>query len=336
MRYLIIGGAGFIGSNYSKFLLENGHDVTIFDNLSRLTARKNIEYLISNFDHLKFIYGDIRSDIYSLQRCIENSDVIVNLAAQVAVTTSIVDPRSDFEINLLGTFNLLELIRKFNPTIKFIFASTNKVYGNLEALNIIETEHSYKFRDSIVGINEHFPLDFYSPYGCSKGAADQYVIDYSRCYGLNTTVVRQSCIFGRMQYGVEDQGWVAWFTIAAMRKQLITIYGNGKQVRDILFCDDLINLYEKIVSNSSKSKGQIYNAGGGIKNSISLLNLIEILEKKLNRKIDTNFSDTRLGDQKIFISDNSKSTIELGWKPQTNFNQGLDFMISWLKENNIT
>jgi CDP-paratose 2-epimerase len=335
MQILIFGGAGFIGSNYSEFLLQKNHYVTIFDNLSRLTSRRNIEYLTSNYTSLNFVHGDIRSDIHSMQKHIEQSDVVINLAAQVAVTTSLIDPKTDFEINILGTFNILELIRKVNPGVKFIFASTNKVYGALASIEKIETDTAYKFKENLNGISESQQLDFYSPYGCSKGAADQYVNDYSRCYGLNTTVVRQSCIYGKMQYGIEDQGWVAWFTIAAMSNKPITIFGNGKQVRDILYCEDLIGLYEKIIANPKVSKGQVYNAGGGLSNSISLLEFIQVLEAKLNKKIPHAFDNLRLGDQPIFISENKKAKTELNWEPITNISNGLDRMIKWLQANKI-
>jgi CDP-paratose 2-epimerase len=333
MRYLIFGGAGFIGSNYSEFLLKENYEITIIDNLSRLTSRKNIEYLTSKYSNLNFIYGDIRSDFQTIRDYVERSDVVINLAAQVAVTTSLKDPRTDFDINILGTFNILESIRMFNPNVKFIFASTNKVYGDLGLLKKVETDQSYHFDPHIKGISEAQPLELYSPYGCSKGAADQYVLDYSRSYGLNTTVVRQSCIYGKMQYGIEDQGWVAWFTIASMQNKPLTIYGNGKQVRDILYCDDLINLYQRIIENSDISKGQAYNAGGGVENSISLLELIDVLKIKLKKPISYKFDKTRIGDQPIFISDNSKAQAELNWKPNKNISQGLDSMIEWLTEN---
>jgi len=317
VNILITGGLGFIGINTALKFCRTENNVVLFDNLSKPGSIKN--YKFAKLLGAKIIIGDIRNynDIYN---ACKNFDVIFHFAAQTAVTLSVSNPATDFETNAVGTFYLLEAVRKANPSVKIIYSSTNKVYGDLSNKQILEYDRRYNFSDSF-GIDENEPVDFYSPYGCSKGAADQYVHDYFRTYGMDTTVVRQSCIYGEHQDGTEDQGWVAWFTKAFLKNIPITIYGNGKQVRDILYVGDLVNFYEILVY--SKIYGEIYNIGGGFSNSISLIELIDILRTKTNKFPVINYSEERIGDQKIFISDNTKAQ-KLGWEPVVNIKNGID------------
>ena len=333
MAELIIGGAGFIGSNLADRLLRQGKEVVVLDNFSRKGTRNNYEWLRKNHPNVVLVEADIRNDFEALKGAVKEAENIYHLAAQVAVTTSVVNPREDFEINALGTFNVLEAVRQANPGAFVLFSSTNKVYGALEQEPVVMKGKRYEFKRLKKGVSEKMNLDFHSPYGCSKGAADQYVRDYSRIYGLKTAVLRQSCIYGPRQFGVEDQGWVAWFTIATILGRPITIYGNGKQVRDLLHSDDLIDAFTAVVKNKKKSSGKVYNVGGGNKNSISLLEFLEILEKGLGRKIPRKFDAIRPGDQPIYISDNSLIKKELGWEPKINAKKGLKQLIGWVKEN---
>lgn len=331
MNILITGGLGFIGFHAAKLLANNGHNIYIIDNLSRKGNIHNYNTLLS-YKNIHLIIKDIKNyfdleDIFQAYKF----DAVIHLAAQVAVTTSVSNPRADFDINCLGTFNLLECCRLYSPSCSFIYASTNKVYGDFD-INIDENITRYDAHN-FNGISENNALDFHSPYGCSKGCGDQYVIDYHRIYGLNTVCLRQSCIYGANQFGIEDQGWVSWFGIAATFNKPITIYGNGKQVRDILYIDDLINLYNIIISDINRYAGKAYNIGGGINNTISLLELIEALSAKLNKQINYSFDKWRPGDQKIYISDISRITQESLWKPETNFSLGLDQMLSWIQNH---
>lgn len=335
-KILITGGAGFIGSNIAKYYLDKKAKVIIIDNLSRKGSDLNLKWLKTQ-GNFEFIKLDIRNykALENLFKKLKNIDVVFHQAAQVAVTTSVKNPREDLEINVLGTFNVLEALRHYLPKSILIYASTNKVYGALEDLKVVEKKTRYEFKDKKFkkGISEDYPLDFHSPYGCSKGAADQYVRDYARIYGLKTIVFRQSCIYGERQFGVEDQGWVAWFIIAALLNKKLTVYGNGKQVRDLLYIDDLINAYDLAIKNTKKTSGQIYNMGGGYKNTLSLLELIEILEKFLGRKIKYSFSKPRPGDQKIFIADISKAKKDFEWKPKINVYQGVNKLYNWVLSN---
>ena len=334
LKILITGGAGFIGCNAAKRFMGKGYEVTVLDNLSRKGSENNLEWLRQQGE-FEFIDCDIRD--YAKVRKIfvdRNSiDVVLHLAAQVAVTTSVLNPREDFQTNALGTFNLLEAVRdnKLDPI--FIYASTNKVYGGMTDIKVIEKNGRYEYESLPEGISENRILDFHSPYGCSKGAADQYVRDYSRIYGLRTIVMRQSCIYGYRQFGVEDQGWVAWFTIAASLDKPITIYGDGKQVRDVLFIDDLVDAYEKAIENIKTASGKIYNIGGGPNNKMSLLELISFLERFLNKKIKYSFSDWRPGDQPVFVSNIEKAREELSWKPETDVETGVKKLSDWVKKN---
>ena len=335
MTILITGGAGFIGSNAADYYLKRGFRVVILDNLSRKGGRENVEWLKKKYkNNVIVIKADIRYEDKNLKNIIKRVDIILHLAGQVAVTSSIENPREDFESNALGTFNVLEATRLsgYNPI--FIYSSTNKVYGGLEDLEIIETKNRYKFKDLPFGISETRNLDFYSPYGCSKGAAEQYVRDYARIYGFNTIVFRQSCIYGRRQFGIEDQGWLAWFMIALMLGKKITIYGNGKQVRDLLYIDDLLDAYFMGAKNIEKTRGQIYNIGGGIKNTISIwFELKPVLEKLFKKKITISVSNMRPGDQTIFISDIRKAKNDFGWEPKVGIKEGIEKLYAWIQEN---
>jgi len=333
MNNLITGGAGFIGVNLAAKLLEAGESVTIFDNLSRRGTELNLSWIQKTYPKVTFIQGDLR-EYEKLLKAVTGMDVVFHLAGQVAVTTSVTDPRDDFEINLLGTFNVLEAVRaqKVRPIV--MYSSTNKVYGDLADLEVVETKTRYQFKKHKEGVTEMQPLDFHSPYGCSKGGADQYVRDYSRIYDMPTVVFRQSCIYGPHQFGIEDQGWVAWFAIATKVGKPITVYGNGKQTRDILFVEDLCDAYLMAVKNIKKTAGQIYNIGGGLDNSISVwFEFREILEKTLKTELKPAFSDWRPGDQPIFICDTSKAYTDFKWKPKTSKEKGIKKMIDWIDEN---
>ncbi len=331
---LITGGAGFIGSNAAMRFLRNGWRVILVDDLSRKGAEANLQWLTEAGGDLTFEKGDVR-DFGFVKSLMEryNPSAVIHLAAQVAVTTSVEDPRTDFEINALGTFNILEAVRTSGKRPAFLFASTNKVYGAMDDVKIVEKDGAYSYADLPFGVDEERPLDFHSPYGCSKGAADQYVLDYARIYDLPTVVFRQSCIYGTRQFGVEDQGWVAWFTIAAVLGRQITIYGDGKQVRDVLFIDDLIALYEKAVQNIELVKGEVFNVGGGPSNTLSLLRLIDMLERLLGKKIPISYADWRPGDQKVFVADIRKAGRLLGWKPRVNPEEGVERLLRWVQEN---
>lgn len=341
MNILIFGGAGFIGCNAAYSFLKKGYTVSVFDNLSRIGTRSNLDWLKIH-GSIDFVQGDIRSeeDVDKFIASHPKANAILHLAAQVAVTTSVSDPKSDFQINAWGTLNILEALRKHIHSYKksplLIFASTNKVYGELLDVDIAEREKKYMFSVLKKGIPETFPLDFHSPYGCSKGAADQYVIDYGRIYGLKTTSFRQSCIYGYRQFGVEDQGWVAWFTIASLFQKPITVFGDGKQARDILFIDDLIRCYAQAIENPDKVSGHIYNIGGGPSHTLSLLELLDYLEKMMGRKIEHHFSKWRPGDQKIFVSDIRKIKKDLRWEPKTSIETGLEKLFTWVKSNKDT
>lgn len=332
-RVLITGGAGFIGSNLAAHYLKKGWQVTVFDNLSREGADKNLDWLVrsSKGDNLKVIEKDVR-DFEAVKKAVALADLIYHLAAQVAVTTSISDPREDFEVNALGTFNILEAARKASHKPIVIYSSTNKVYGRLEDIPMKEGEKRYNLRE-IDGITEKQPLDYHTPYDCSKGIGDQYTLDCSRIYGLPTVVFRQSCIYGPRQMGIGDQGWVAHFVISALHGKPITIYGSGKQVRDLLHVGDLIRAYEQAVDNIETCRGQVYNIGGGKEFSTSVLEAIELIGSFLGKKIKPSFAEVRPGDQKIFISDNLKLKEHLGWKPEVHYEDGIPELIEWAKEN---
>ena len=332
---LITGGAGFIGSNYAARCLQRGESIKIFDNLSRAGSRLNLEWLEKTYGKKSFelILGDIR-DSAAIINAAKGAKRILHLAAQVAVTTSVTDPETDFAINAQGTFNVLEAARKSGGNPAFIFASTNKVYGGMENVEVEEKNTRYDYKDLPLGASEDQPLDFHSPYGCSKGSGDQYVRDYHRIYQLPTMVFRQSCIYGRRQFGIEDQGWVAWFIIAAILGKPITIYGNGKQVRDILFVEDLVDAYDAGFAHLPEKGGQIFNIGGGRKNTISIwMEFKPILEDLLGKEIVTSSSGWRPGDQPVFISDIRKAQNILGWAPRISAEKGISILFDWVREN---
>lgn len=334
VKYLISGGAGFIGINAADYFLSKGEEVLILDNFSRLGSNENVNWLQNKHKkNLKITKADISKDKNVLDEAVTKVDVVLHLAAQVAVTTSVQNPMLDFETNALGTLNLLEAIRKSPKRPMFLYSSTNKVYGKMENIEIHEKIGRYEYANLKKGISEKMPLDFYSPYGCSKGSADQYTRDYSRIYGLKTVVFRQSCIYGYRQFGMEDQGWVAWFTIASILNKPITIYGDGKQVRDVLFINDLIKLYDVTIKNIEEVAGKVYNIGGGHNNTLSLLELINFLEELLGRKIRYNIEDWRPGDQKVFICDISKAKKELCWEPEIGIKEGVKILFDWAYKN---
>ena len=335
MHIFITGGAGFIGCNSAEYFLSQNHTVTIFDNLSRVGTASNLSWLQlrHSADHLRFIEGDVR-DYSQLCRAIQDVDAVLHLAGQVAVTTSITDPRADFEVNALGTFNVLEAVRNHCPDAAFINASTNKVYGGMDSVGIVEREDAYAYADYPLGIPETYPLDFHSPYGCSKGAGDQYTLDYARIYGLKTLSFRQSCIYGQRQFGVEDQGWVAHFIIAVVKNRPISIFGDGKQVRDILHIDDLVRAYALGFEKAESLAGQAFNIGGGPENTISIwAQFGPMLEEFAQRSIQVQRGDWRPGDQRVFIADIRKASDLLGWQPQIAPPQGIHNLYRWVVEN---
>jgi CDP-paratose 2-epimerase len=333
MRVLITGGAGFIGCNAAVYFMRHGDEVTIFDDLSRAGTDRNLEWVRSQGD-VTFIKGDVR-DAEAIKRAVAEvaPDGVIHLAAQVAVTTSVVDPRTDFEINALGTFNVLEAVRAAEGSPALLFSSTNKVYGGLDDLVCQPQGQRYVCELSSRGVEERRPLDFHSPYGCSKGAADQYVRDYARIYGMRTVVLRQSCIYGNRQFGIEEQGWLAWFTLAALREQPITIFGDGMQVRDVLEVSDLVRLYRRCLERIDDVSGEVFNVGGGPDNAVSILESLDLLEEALELKIQRRFADWRPGDQKIFIACNEAAGRAVGWQPQSDVRQGLKTLVDWIRPN---
>jgi CDP-paratose 2-epimerase len=334
-RILITGGAGFIGSNLANRLLTEGHNLTILDNLSRSGCESNITWLKESHgaESFRLVHADL-TDFDAVKSAVEGADRIYHLAGQVAVTTSVKDPRKDFEDNALGTFNVLEAARQVADKPIVIYSSTNKVYGGMEEVKVVEEENRYRYADLPYGIPETQNLDFHSPYGCSKGAGDQYVRDYGRIFGLRSVVVRQSCIYGYRQFGIEDQGWLAWFIIAVLKGRNISIFGNGKQVRDVLFIDDLLDAYEQIVQNIDTAAGKIYNIGGGADNTISIwVEFGPILEELFGKPIPVNHGDWRPGDQPVYISDIRKAERELGWQPKISVKEGTRRLYDWIRDN---
>ena len=314
-RILITGGAGFLGVNAAVRMIEDGWRVTVLDNLSRPGTERNLKWLITEHAaEMTFVKEDVRN-ASALAEHVKNQDAILHLAGQVAVTTSLIDPVTDFEVNAAGTLNLLEATRRHNPEVPFVFASTNKVYGKLDKNN--------------VACKESQPIDFHSPYGCSKGAADQYVRDYARCFHMNTVVLRQSCIYGAHQYGTEDQGWVAHFVHSILNKRPMTIYGDGTQVRDLLDARDLCSLYSTVIEQIDKTRGEIYNVGGGPQNQRNLLEVIQRIGELTHQTPEFSFADWREGDQTYYVSDITKAKNNLAWGPQVAFDQGLKDLVAW-------
>ena len=334
-KVLITGGAGFIGVNLAARHIADGDAVTVFDNLSRRGADENLAWLNAHHtEDFRFVEGDI-CDADGIRRAMSGIKVVYHMAAQTAVTTSVTDPRSDFEINAAGTFNVLEAARLEGDDAALLYASTNKVYGGMDHVGVIEYPSRYSYRDLPQGADESTPLDFHSPYGCSKGAADQYVRDYHRMYGLKTVVFRQSCIYGPRQMGVEDQGWVAWFVIAAVLGKPLSIYGDGKQVRDLLYIDDLVRAYQLAVENIHTTAGEIYNMGGGAPNTISVWAEFQpILSRVLGRPVaEPRFGDWRPGDQKVYFCDTSKAFRDFDWVPEIGVEEGISRLAEWVQTN---
>ncbi|MCC2662112.1 MAG: dTDP-D-glucose 4,6-dehydratase [Geminicoccaceae bacterium] len=333
---VVTGGAGFIGANLAHHYLGQGDRVVLYDTLGRKGCRENLGWLEDhpNAANLEVLIGDVRLPTRPLQAAIERADALFHLAAQVAVTTSVSDPEYDFEVNALGTFKLLELVRNSRAKRPVVFyASTNKVYGGMEDVAIAEGQERYSYRDLPDGIPEDRLLDFHSPYGCSKGAADQYVRDYARIYGLETVVFRQSCIYGYRQFGLEDQGWVAWFIIAAILGRPITVFGDGKQVRDVLFIDDLIAAYDRAWARIESTRGQVYNVGGGPANAVSLRDLLAVLRAEVDPELAVAQAGWRPGDQPVYVSDVRRAAREFGWRPQVDWRSGVARLVDWVRDN---
>jgi CDP-paratose 2-epimerase len=338
MRYLITGGCGFLGSNLAARVLKNGDELFVFDNLYRTGTEQNLLWL-REIGKFKFYHSDIRSynDVeYAIRDA--KPDVIFHLAGQVAMSTSLENPRFDFEVNVIGGNNVLEVVRKFSPETIVTYSSTNKVFGDLEWVEYEETSTRYKAKGYEHGFDEKVPLDFQSPYGCSKGATDQYMLDYAKMFGLRTIVFRHSSIFGGRQYATADQGWIGWFVKQALDtksgklKTPFTISGTGKQVRDVLFGDDLINCYFQAIKHIDQSKGQAFNIGGGMENSISLLELFIFLEKELDIQMNYHQLPWRQSDQKVFVADVSKANRAFDWEPKIDKEMGIKKMINWVNE----
>lgn len=338
MKLLINGGCGFLGSNLASYAIENNYDVTIFDNMSRLGSDQNREWL-NTLGDFRFIHGDTRN-----RNDVENTmkegqfDAIFHLAGQVTMTKSITDPYKDFEINALGTMNVLDSIRKYSPQTAIFFSSTNKVYGDLERYTYEEMPTRYICKEFPNGFDESIPLDFRSPYGCSKGAADQYMLDFARIYGVKATVFRHSSMYGSRQFATYDQGWVGWFIQKAMEKyrdpycKPFTISGNGKQVRDLLQAQDMIRLYYSALEYVDEVCGQAYNIGGTMNQSLSLLELFDMLNEILGIKMEYIQLPPRQSDQKVFVADIKKIQDRIGWAPKVTAHEGVAAMIDWIKQ----
>jgi CDP-paratose 2-epimerase len=327
---LITGGAGFIGSNAAQRFLDRGWHVTVYDNLSRAGSDFALDWLRAHprSNALNVMVADVR-DFDTLAPVAAQADAILHAAGQTAVTTSVVDPRTDFEANALGAFNVLEAARAGGRNPVILYTSTNKVYGGMESAGVVLDGGRYRYTDLPDGVPETQPLDFHSPYGCSKGAADQYTRDYARIYGLRTVVFRQSCIYGTWQFGTEDQGWLAHFVIAALLDIPLTIYGDGKQARDALFINDLVSAFEAAIDHPNRAAGQVFNVGGGPGNILSLLDLIGMLEALRGRPMPVRYGDWRPGDQRVYVSDISKIKGVLGWSPNVDVPTGVKRLYDW-------
>lgn len=338
MKLLITGGCGFLGSNLAEDALARGDELVIFDNLYRNGSRENLAWLKSR-GRFRFEHGDIRNrnDISGIIQSFK-PDAVFHLAGQVAMTTSIANPRMDFEVNVLGTHNLLEAVRLYAPDAAVVYSSTNKVYGDLEQYAYQETDTRYQCIDRPNGFDEMTPLEFHSPYGCSKGASDQYMLDYARIFGLKTVVFRHSSMYGGRQFATYDQGWVGWFCQKALEvkqdvaKEPFTISGTGKQVRDVLHADDMKRLYMAAIDKIDKANGQAFNIGGGIENSLSLLELFALLEKILDIKLSYSNLPVRESDQRVFVADIAKAKQWLDWQPIVSAHEGIVRMVDWVSQ----
>ncbi|HYO10114.1 MAG TPA: NAD-dependent epimerase/dehydratase family protein [Tepidisphaeraceae bacterium] len=336
---LITGGAGFVGTNLADRIASSGRPVLLFDNLSRPGVEKNLKWLRQTHgDAIKIEAADVQ-DPHVLRTAVDRASQVFHFAAQVAVTTSLTNAIHDFEVNARGTLNLLEAIRAQDDPPPLVFTSTNKVYGGLPDVKLRVRNGRYEPEDETTrhrGISEQRPLDFHSPYGCSKGTADQYVIDYARTFGLPAVVFRMSCIYGPHQFGTEDQGWVAHFLIRALQGQPITLYGDGMQVRDILFVDDLVDAFLLAQANMHAISGQAFNIGGGPKNTISLLDLLDMMERLIGQRPETRFGAWRPGDQRYYVSNHHKMWEATGWRPKVGVQEGVRRLYEWLQENATT
>jgi CDP-paratose 2-epimerase len=330
---LITGGAGFVGSNLAHRLMASGRKVRALDNLSRPGVEQNLQWLRQQHGALlEFVRADVR-DAAAVNQAVAGVQQVFHFAAQVAVTTSLEDPREDFAVNALGTLNVLEAARSRPVPPAVIMTSTNKVYGGLEDLALSVQGQRYLPVDAAIaerGVGENRPLDFHSPYGCSKGAADQYVVDYARSYGMTTLVFRMSCIYGPRQFGTEDQGWVAHFILRALRGERITLYGDGMQVRDVLFVDDLVDAFLLAEQHAIRLKGRAFNMGGGPQNAISLQDLLDRIEQLHGQRPAVAFDDWRTGDQRYYVSDTQAFQRETGWKPRVSADDGIGRLFEWL------
>jgi CDP-paratose 2-epimerase len=336
---LITGGAGFIGTNVAHRLLTQGHRVLVFDNLARPGVEQNLRWLRDTHgDQVDVEIADIR-DADALRQAVSEAARVFHFAAQVAVTTSLTDPVEDFEVNARGTLNLLEALRAQPAPPPMVFTSTNKVYGALDDVGLRRRNQRYEPTDPSLrrtGISENRPLDFHSPYGCSKGSADQYVLDYARTYGLPAIVFRMSCIYGPHQFGTEDQGWVAHFLIRAMEGEPIVLYGDGRQVRDILCVDDLVDAFLLAQQSMATESGSAFNIGGGPGNTVSLLELLEMIGELLGHKPEVEFDSWRPGDQRYYVSDTAKFQRTTGWRPRISVQEGLERLTRWLSEMRVS
>lgn len=332
---LIFGGAGFIGTNLAHHLLDKTDaTVHVFDNLSRAGVHRNLEWLrkmSAGSGRLRVTFGDVR-DPHLVEKAVAQAAEIYHFAAQVAVTTSIIDPRLDFEVNLGGTFNILDAARRCGHRPFILFTSTNKVYGDLGLGPPLESQSRYSYPEHR-GVSESQPLDFHSPYGCSKGAADQYVLDFGHIYGLKTVVFRMSCVAGPRQFGTEDQGWVAHFLYSALQHKPVVIYGDGRQVRDVLCVHDLVRAFEAVRRNLHVTAGQIYNVGGGAGNAVSLLELIDKIEKQIGYRLEYTLECSRPGDQLVYLTDYGKIYRHTGWRPEIDLPRTLDLLQEFWEQN---
>lgn len=336
MRLLITGGCGFLGSNLAADALTRGDELAVADNLSRLGSRENLDWLRRQ-GRFAFKRLDVRSTspVAALVRSFR-PDAVFHLAGQVAMTTSLRDPRRDFETNVIGGFNVLEAVRRFAPRAAVVYSSTNKVYGDMGGVRFQKTRTRYMSPAHPHGFDERVPLDFQSPYGCSKGAVDQYMLDYHRMFGLRTVVLRHSSIFGGRQFSTFDQGWIGWFVsqaIAASRGRLkgpIAVAGDGKQVRDVLFASDIVRCYRAALRAGPKAWGQAFNIGGGMENSLSLVELFGRLESLLGVRLPMRQGPWRESDQKVFVADTRKARRLLGWSPEIDVDRGLAKMVEWV------
>lgn len=344
MRWLITGGCGFLGANVADCCLARGEEVVVFDNLSRVGSRQNLEWLrMRHGQDWRMVQEDIRNADAVARLVAElRPDVIVHLAGQVAMTTSLAHPRLDFETNALGSLNVLEAVRLHSGESIVLYSSTNKVYGDLEWVRYIETPTRYVAPDFPDGFNESIPLSFESPYGCSKGCADQYMLDYARMFGVRTVVFRHSSMYGGRQYATYDQGWVGWFCMQALQaarkpgEHTFTISGNGKQVRDVLHVDDLVRLYlDCAVAHIDRAAGQVFNIGGGMAQSLSILELLSHLEQMLNVALEPQRLPPRASDQKVFVADIAKARRALGWEPHIHAQEGIAAMLQWLQSEGM-